>query len=175
MKGIMFNEKYGLESAVLYGSKTRTWREGENPRYKVGEVVAIKMSYSKVCEYDMDCLMGHEYALEDGSIRTDVLYSAGWSNKMYVKNELMPHHIRITAVKKCRLQELTDAECLTEGIIKEVIRPLYQDLDAYRFCNSNRMYAKPKQAFADLINKLNGKGYWESNPDGYAYEFELVD
>ena len=26
MKGIMFNEKYRLESAVLNGTKTRTWR-----------------------------------------------------------------------------------------------------------------------------------------------------
>lgn len=32
----------------------------------------------------------------------------------------------------------------------------------------------PKGAFATLIDKLNGKGYWDNNPMGYAYEFELV-
>lgn len=42
MKGIMFNEKYGLESAVLRGTKTRTWRADKKPRYEVGEVVTIK-------------------------------------------------------------------------------------------------------------------------------------
>ena len=36
------------------------------------------------------------------------------------------------------------------------------------------MYDNAKEAFADLINKLNGKSYWESNPLGYAYEFERV-
>ena len=30
MKSIIFNEKYGLESAVLNGTKTRTWR-ADNP------------------------------------------------------------------------------------------------------------------------------------------------
>ena len=169
MKGILFNTKYGLESAVLNGEKTRTWRADKKPRYEVGEVVAIKQCYKEVCDY---------FRKQDNRKYLDfiALYSGqvGWRNKMFVKNELMPHQIRITAVKKCRLQDLTDEECLREGIIKQVIRPFYKDLDAYRFSNSNRMYAMPKQAFADLINKLNGKGYWESNPDGYAYEFEIV-
>lgn len=164
----MFNETYGLETAVLNGTKTRTWREGENPRYKVGEVVAIKMSYSKVCEYDMDCLIRHGYALEDGSIRTDVLYSAGWRNKMFVKNELMPHHIRITAVKKCRLQDLTDEECIKEGVKK------YATCNAFYVQGIDDSYHAEKNAFANLIDRINGKGCWESNPEGYAYEFELI-
>lgn len=170
MKGIMFNEKYGLETAVLNGTKTRTWRADKKPRYKEGEVVAIKQCYKEVCDYSRK---------QDNSkyLNYIAFYSgqAGWQNKMFVKNKLMPHQIRITSVNKCRLQDLTDEDCLREGIIKQVIRPFYKDLDAYRFCNSNRMYAMPKQAFADLIRKLNGKNYWESNPDGYDYEFELVN
>lgn len=169
MKGIMFNTKYGLECAVLEGRKTRTWRADKKNRYEVGEVVAIKQCYKEVCDY---------FHKQHNSRYLDfiALYSgqAGWNNKMFVRNEFMSHRIRITAVKKCRLQDLTDEDCLREGIIKQVIRPFYKDLGAYRFCNSNRMYAMPKQAFADLIRKLNGKNYWESNPDGYAYEFELV-
>lgn len=34
--------------------------------------------------------------------------------------------------------------------------------------------SNPKSAFGHLIKLLNGSGYWESNPEGYAYEFELV-
>lgn len=168
MKGIMFNEKYGLETAVLNGTKTRTWRADKQPRYKVGEVVAIKQCYRDVMNYS------YYYDKKLYEKVCNLMNEAGATNKMFVKNELMPHQIRITSVKKCRLQDLTDEECLREGIIKQVIRPFYKDLDAYRFSNSNRMYAMPKQAFANLINKLNGKGYWESNPDGYAYEFELI-
>lgn len=171
MKGIMFNEKYGLETAVLNGTKTRTWRADKQPRYEVGEIVAIKQCYCRVYGENKEFL---ESKVSKDVLINEIFTCAGWNNKMFVRNEFMPHRIRITAVKKCRLQDLTDEECLREGIIKQVIRPFYKDLDAYRFCNSNRMYAMPKQAFADLVRKLNGKNYWESNPDGYAYEFELV-
>lgn len=165
----MFNETYGLETAVLNGTKTRTWREGEKPRYKVGEVVAIKMSYSKVCEYDMDFLIRHGYALEDGSIRTDVLYSAGWSNKMYVKNELMPFQIKIISVKKCRLRNLTDNDCIKEGVKK------YKSCQAFFVPGINDSYHAEKNAFANLIVRITGQDdYWDRNPMGYAYEFELI-
>lgn len=162
MKGIIFNEKYGLESAVLGGIKTRTWRADKKPRYEVGEVVAIKQCYCRVVGENKK----HLYSkVNMNELVNEIQSSAGWRNKMFVKNELMPHKIRITAVKKCRLQDLTDDECLAEGIKKVVSYYIY----------SNRIfYTTPKQAFADLIDKLNGKGYWESNPEGYAYEFELM-
>lgn len=168
MKGIMFNTKYGLEKAVLYGTKTRTWRADKEPRYKIGEIVAIKQCYRDV--------VGYWFYLDKKLYDKvcNLFNEAGAKNKMFVKNELMPHKIRITAIKKCKLQDLTDDECLKEGIIKQVIRPFDKDLDVYRFSNSNRMYATAKQAFADLIRKLNGKGYWESNPLGYAYEFKII-
>lgn len=113
MKGIMFNKMYGLESAVLNGAKTRTWRADKKPRYEVGEIVAIKQCYKDVSNYFRD-LENRKY------LDYIALYSnrAGWNNKMFVKNELMPHRIRITVVKKCRLLDLTDEDCLKEGIKK---------------------------------------------------------
>lgn len=32
----------------------------------------------------------------------------------------------------------------------------------------------PREAFAALIDKVSGKGTWESNPYVWAYEFELM-
>lgn len=164
MKGIMFNTKYGLESAVLNGTKTRTWRADKQPRYEVGEVVAIKQCYKDVSNYFRN--------LENRKFLDYIaLYSgqAGWRNKMFVKNELMPHQIRITAVKKCRVLDLTGEEYFKEGIRKGSI---------YGYIcgkgKTQRKFITPTEAFAYLIEKLNGRGYWISNPDGYAYEFELV-
>jgi hypothetical protein len=80
----------------------------------------------------------------------------------------MPHKIKITGIKQCRLQDISDEECLREGIYVFVKR-------MFNFDNSGLpWYDSAKEAFAGLINKLNGKGYWESNPLGYAYEFEIV-
>ena len=163
MKGIMFNEKYGLESAVLNGTKTRTWRADKQPRYEVGEIVAIKQCYRYVIDNNFSSAI---------QLYDKVCNTAGWRNKMFVKNELMPHQIRITAVKKCRLQDLTDEECLREGI-KKIEKGYAIFFNGLR--TSHIVYEKPKILFAYLIQLLNGSGYWESNPDGYAYEFELVN
>lgn len=161
----MFNEKYGLESAVLNGNKTRTWRADKKPRYDVGEVVAIKQCYCRVVGENKKFL----YSKVDMNILVnEIMCGAGWRNKMLVKNELMPHHIRIISVKKCKLQDLTDEECLREGI------EMYANCKAFYIKGISDSYHTEKNAFANLVDRINGKGYWESNPDGYAYEFELV-
>ena len=164
MKGIMFNTKYGLEQAVLNGTKTRTWRADKKPRYEVGEVVAIKQKYS-----DLDETWRVAKGIFYGDCYLCTEYQAGWNNKMFVKNELMPHKIKITGIKQCRLQDITEEECLNEGIYK------FAGYRMFNFDNSGLpWYNTAKEAFADLINELNGKVYWECNSDGYAYEFELV-
>jgi hypothetical protein len=166
MKGIMFNEKYGLESAVLNGTKTRTWRADKKPRFEVGEVVAIKQCYRDVMTYSFY----NDNKLYDKVC--NLMNTAGATNKMFVKNELMPRRIRITAVKKCRLQDLTDDECLREGIKK--IEKGYAIFFSGLRTTHNIVHENPKTLFAYLIQLLNGSGYWVSNPEGYAYEFELV-
>lgn len=84
MKGIMFNETYGLETAVLNGNKTRTWRADKKPRYKIGEIVAIKQCYEQVIlnskEHSEKLGLIDEYSF----ILTDILFSKGYTNKMFV-------------------------------------------------------------------------------------------
>lgn len=163
----MFNERYGLESAVINGTKTRTWRADKQPRYEVGEIVAIKQCYADVCYYF--CEQNNRKYIDYIALYS---HQAGWRNKMFVKNELMPHKIRIIAVKKCKLQDLTDEECIKEGIYRAK-----NDKGIYTYTYTNNKlggYSRPIGAFGDLIRTLNGKGYWDSNPEGYAYEFELV-
>lgn len=175
MKGIMFNTKYGLEQAVLNGTKTRTWRADKEPRYKIGDIVAIKQCYKDVMNYSFY----NDKNLYDKVC--NLMNEAGATNKMFVKNELMPHKIKITSIKQCRLQDISDDECEREGIgcmelfdddLKEVF--YYIGVFLGWLDDKQKTFQTSKEAFSYLINKLNGKGYWESNPLGYAYEFELV-
>lgn len=167
----MFNNQYGLENAVLRGDKTRTWRADKKPRYKVGEIVAIKQSYQ---------LLATKYSKHRSFYNKLLahLHSPGWNNKMYVCNDMMPHHIRITKVTPFRLQDITEEECLREGI-----HCYQQGNDTYYNCTGIyikghpgvlKPFKSPIDAFFMLINKLNGWGYWNQNPSGYAYEFELT-
>lgn len=168
MKGIMFNNKTGLHNAVLNKIKTRTWRADKNPRYKIGEIIAIKESYESIFNSNKEHSKKiYIYDENDGFILSRK-QSPGWTNKMFVKNDLMPHHIKITGIKPCKLQELSNSEALNEGIIK------ISDCE-YKVYGLKTIQDSPLNAFKYLINLLNGINYWNSNPDGYAYEFELID
>lgn len=129
-------------------------------RYKVGEVVAIAQSYNDIGKslYDDFC---NEIA--------------GNTNKMFVKADLMKHHIRITDVKVERLHDISENECLKEGIkLSNNGRFYFHQMVAYKL-SINKYFDTPREAFAYLIDKISGKGTWESNPWVVAYSFELVD
>lgn len=138
--------------------------------YNVGEIVAVAQKYS-------DC----GGVLENGIPRWKYISkivgntSGGWTNKMFVKPELMPHQIRITDVRVERLQDISDEDCLKEGIGIMVAGCEYYvftliDTEEGRFLD----YKTPREAYAALIDKVSGKGTWESNPYVFVYDFELV-
>ena len=192
----MFNERYRLNQAVLDGWKTQTRRiipariinyadttcfltfdkkplseeqkdykcyetcDGDfvdirdYAAYRAGEEVAVAQSYS-VCNRAV-CL-------------TD---SPGWNNKMFVSAALMPHRIKITNVRVERLKDITNEDCMKEGIIHH---HAYGDRDHedYGFGDSF-WFTTPRKAFAALIDKTCGRGTWDSNPWVFVYDFELI-
>ena len=103
--------------------------------------------------------------------------TSGWSNKMFVRADLMPHQIRITHIHIERLQEISDEDCLKEGVMRYTCN-LYEFRGiCYSFDGDKAKmgtYLTPRGAFAALIDKISGKGTWESNPYVFVYEFELV-
>lgn len=160
MKKIMFNDKYGLTQAVLEGRKTMTRRIIgsyyneilDMSRYAKGEVVAVAQRYCDVL-HCADVLKGDE---------------KGWGNKMFVKAELMPHHIEITGIKVERLQDISGDDCLREGIKR-------CNLNKKFAFDDKRAYNTAREAFAALIDKVSGKGTWDSNPWVFVYDFKLID
>lgn len=210
MKKIMFNDRFGLTQAVIDGRKTITRRiaytkdvrflnlgwdvktyqcvicDGEfvvaRSQYKIDEVVAIAQSYNKIgLSPSMYCEVPNEYGgTRDGSF--DEL--AGWENKMFVKADLMPHHIKITNIRVERLQDISDDDCMKEGIYKH--DPVHivgynHNFIAYSYDATEDPKLKkwwfrtPREAFQKLIDKVSGVGTWNSNPLVFVYEFELVD
>lgn len=151
------------------------------PKYKVGEVVAIAQSY-------LDLSLAEVSQWKSNGNKTTINSLAGWTNKLFTKAELMPHHIRITNIKIERLQDISNEDCLAEGVVKvthAIPTKAPQCLISYYACLSLKeaadkvgwgiTYSTPQLAFAALIDKVSGKGMWESNPYVFAYEFELID
>ena len=166
----MFNDKYWLTQAVLHGEKTQTRRN--SCRYKVGEVVAIAQSYK-----DAGVRFVQEEDKEFGCYDFPAEQTKGWNNKMFVKADLMPHHIRITSMRQERLQDISDEDCIKEGIIKskhygKFVYGYHIIIDGTSYTYS---HYTPREAYGCLIDKVNGKGTWASNPIVWVYDFELID
>lgn len=136
MKKIMFSDKFCLTLAVLYRTKTMTrrllrdnvplgnWEETvKHLPYKIGEVIAIAQSYNDIGKPQYD-KFGKGVA--------------GNSNKMFVRANLMPHHIRITegelpfikeSIEKNR-QFKTNGYSIDESIVGvKVIGNIHDNID----------------------------------------------
>lgn len=198
MRKIMFNDKFGLTKAVLDGRKTKTRRiitideveltlfqtlyfnetldylKGKelieayyenNPQkvpYKKGEILAVAQKYSEAIN-PIDWISTKIYEL-----------TKGWNNKMFVRPDLMPRQIRIMDYKIELLQDISDEDCLAEGIEFDAKAQSF-------YCGVNiKTNAKiwlgstPREAYASLMNKISGKGTWERNPFVFAYDFKLL-
>lgn len=208
----MFNDKYGLTQAVLEGRKTQTRRiayaagrlrditvrqdlEGVNKgkaclfddgiliaksAYKLGETIAIAQEYEDLRKDD------EFYRLcgKNGMPLECIKYEKGFSNKMFVKADLMPHRIRITNISIERLQDISDEDVTHEGFsnicfnknMGNMLSEWCYDLCYYdAFGNSQSLHSTiAKEAYSYLIAKLYGWSLWYSNPYVFVYDFELV-
>lgn len=167
------SDKKIVDWPCMYDADEREFDMGEIlPKYKVGEVLSIAQSYESLG-------MNPEIALNDRDgigFYTKTKFAPGWKNKMFVRADLMPHHIRITNIKIEKLQGISDEDCLKEGIVQKF------DADGtprYRVPCEKHTWAyatdSARDAYHFLIDKVSGKGTWESTPYVFAYEFELID
>ena len=168
------SDKKIVDWPCMYDADEREFDMGEIlPKYELGEVVAIAQSYMDVDRFHRK---GKNAAFLEylDSILPELKLYPGWTNKMFVRADLMPHHIRITDIKIGRLQDISDEDCLKEGIFKWDAGQ--KDIPFYSFHYADIPdYSNPCDAFAELIDKVSGKGTWESNPYVFVYEFELID
>ena len=195
MKKIMFNDKYGLTQAVLEGRKTQTRRIADTAgrlrditvrqaleevnkgraclfdegrplalsAYKLGETIAIAQKYADLA-----------YDGEFFRLLGKVIFEKGCHNKMFVKADFMPHRIRITHIRVERLQDISEEDCIAEGVWRDDNVGLEGTTYWYHGL-ANSSFRTPQQAYASLIDRISGKGTWEKNPYVFVYDFELID
>ena len=154
----------------MYDADECEFDEGEIlPKYRVNETVAVAQAY-----HDCGGLN------EKGVPRWDIIAQAvgatgaGWDNKMFVRADLMPYQIHITNVRIERLQDISDEDCLKEGLEWDGVAFQYYVNYKKETAHKTFLGKTPREAFARLIDKISGKGTWESNPYVWVYDFELV-
>ena len=197
----MFNDRYGLTQAVLEGRKTQTRRiaytfgrlkgltcrqdlEGVNKgraclfdggillaksAYKLGETIAIAQKYEDLIKDDEFYRLCGIHGMPLECIKQE----KGYTNKMFVRADLMPHHIRITRIRVERLQDISDEDCLKEGIWRDDNVGLEGATYWYHGL-VNSSFRTPQEAYDSLIDRISGKGTWDYNPYVFVYDFEIA-
>lgn len=154
-------------------------RNSKYALYKVGEVVAVAQSYCSIAEElenckNATCAAHYEKNVQKASEYISLMEHPGFNNKMFVAADMMIHQIRITDVRVERLQDISDEDCLKEGIETFYYGNCKFPPDGYTFDKGKTHYNTSREAFAHLIDKVSKKGTWESNPYVFVYDFELV-
>lgn len=141
------------------------------PKYKIGEVVAVAQAYGSddFCKH-IPILHGVKIETEaEGALIGNYNALKGWDNKMFVRADLMLYKIKITNIRVECLQDISEEDCMKEGIKTDGYNQKY-----YTATHFNSHYNSPQEAFSILIDKVSGKGTWNANPYVFVYEFELV-
>lgn len=204
MKKIAFSTRYGLEQAVIDRVKDMTRRKDKKlnhplvtsisecgvddkgkayvtitystgltedvyPAYQIGEEVAIAQSYKSIVEQDPDNDYGNYYIKQ-------FMYTPAWTNKMFVKANFMPHRIRIIYIRVERLRDISDEDCMKEGIKQSVVEYGDKKIVQWTYFDEKRTtwFDSPRDAFAALIDRISGRGTWQRNPWVFVYKFELI-
>lgn len=213
----MFSERFGIEQAVLAGTKTHTRRIMMPPKkfkgktdlmleyrrrlsekafydcvvcdayghelgqmplpYEVGDVVAIAQNYKRAGWEPT--AVHHMEKRKNGKVvwrgDMDFQQTAGWTNKMFVRPDLMPWQIVIEDLWFERLQDIREDDIKREGIMEGEFMNTWDRYyyDMWGDVPNHITFRTPQLAYASLIDRVCGRGTWDSNPWVVAYQFHL--
>ena len=136
-------------------------------RYKLGETVAIAQSYKDIHAEKLR-------VVGPCDLKKEFQQSKGYANKMFVRAEKMPHAIRITNIRIERLQDISEDDCLKEGIWRDD-NVGFEGTTYWYHGLANSSFRTPQAAYASLIDRISDKGTWASNPYVFVYDFELIN
>jgi hypothetical protein len=165
-----------------YGEKDIRYK----PRYKRGETLYLKEPYCLDCDLiqqEDSIELKHNgnilYKYSDDEIPEHAkgsLRFGKWQNKLFMPEKYARDYIKITNVRAERLQDISDEDCIKEGIIEfktTNLKTYYSPVGCYVTPDYDNILT-PKKAYAALIDSICGKGTWESNPIVWAYDFKLI-
>lgn len=158
-----------------------------HPKYRVGQVVAVAQNYQKA-GIPADQIVRLK---DEGQNMYSPVIAArhpGWRNKLFTREDLMPHSVDIINARLQHLQDITDDDCMREGVLGIVcesekkyyvpgIKPPHSpsgSVTDFRTDNrgSHRLFASPREAYAALFNRIEGTGAWDRNPWVLTYSFK---
>jgi len=150
------------------------------PKYKLGEEVAIGMSYRNILDIINNSDLGiteedyRKYAEDVYGIKS-LESQKGFRNKLFINPELMIHSLTIKNVRFEQFEDISDEDALKEGIS-------IFDNNSYGYTKngeqSENTYDSPSKAFIGMLNnelKIEDMTFWCVVYDLDVHTFSLVE
>ena len=127
------------------------------PRYRVGDKLWVRETYFDTRKFK-DCPLF--YDVPDFIYKADKYAFIGehkWKPSLFMPKEAAYIWLEVTGVRCERLQDISNKDCVSEGILSDG-----SNGDEYRL-------------FINLWESINGKDSWLANPWVFVYEFKRIE
>lgn len=133
------------------------------PRYQPGDVAYLKEPYAFV-----GGTIIYKYGTSsDKTTREGIT----WKNKLFMPESAARYFIEFIDYTADKLQNIPPLDCKKEGIFQHISHGKVHYKNGY----DGLMYESPIDAYAALIDRINGHGTWESNPWVWVYNYKLFN
>lgn len=119
-----------------------------------------------------------EYSIESEEVEGRDI----WKPSIHMPREAARIFLEVTNVRLERLQDISEADAVAEGINSQIMERnilYYEDYcisDAlYSIIHRRFNYLNPINSFRSLWKKIDGKESWDKNPYVWVYEFERIE
>ena len=156
------------------------------PHGRIGDRLWVREAFGEVydiCEHpEMDSCPDERWHIE-WKYRADseqpVIehgYFTGWKPSIHMPREVSRIVLEITDIRIERLQDISEADALAEGVEPvEIICSRDGEKTAYRDYEFSGIYPNsPKDSFKSLWRKINGADSWAANPWVWVVEFKVI-
>jgi hypothetical protein len=180
--GLHDHTKYPMSSSTQYdmdgfwGTVAETGESKQfKPRYKLGETVYLKEPY---IDFRAEGICNRPVTYKYDNPNLSGLRPFEY---FFIPEKYARYQIEITGVKVERLQDISDEDCIKEGIVSRYFcdkKCKHFHGPDNPFCKGCNFYSAdyvcPREAYAALIDEIHGKGKWQSNPFVWVYDFKLI-
>lgn len=157
MKQIMRECPYGQPGDRLWVKENFCPIYPQDPHYNNGLPI----------EYDYKATYVHGFRLGD-----DLGFKKQWISARFMPRRANRITLKITGVRVERLQDITEDDCLAEGI-GQVIResmPSLQQCGEYDSIDLDLV-----EQYGNLWDSIHGPSAWKNNPWVWVVEFNVID
>lgn len=155
-----------------WGQFRITWESGDDafiecPYGKPGDILWVRETWAKDIYGKTFSLKAHGHRLPGGS---------KWKPSIHMAKDLAQLWLQITDIRAERIEEISEADCKAEGILRgKSVSGMQSNLYFKNYLTSPAEFiTDPKESFKSLWVSINGFDSWEDNPWVWVVSFKVL-